>query len=171
MGTERKARAPNLDGSRRSRAVALIEESEHALTWAGVIRALKVEFGVAYTRQALASHRCIAAAYERRRHRAGVQAGEGLSATARRREEASRAVREEFARLSGKYDALHEQMRRWAYNAFANGLDEATLNKDLPGRAGPADGPVKRRKARQWRQSQARGQGQARLPRSRSAKP
>lgn len=158
MSAERKARAPNLDGHRLARAMVVIRSMEQAPTWAGVIEALRVEFGVGYTRQALASHRSIVAAYEARRSGCDEPSvGRPLSATARLREERTRTREDELARLKSQNDALHEQMRRFAYNAFAHGLDEATLNQQLPGRVGHEGPPTKRRKPRQWRYRQVDG--------------
>lgn len=158
MPAERKPRAPNLDGRRLSRAVVVIRSMEQAPTWVGIIEALWVEFGVGYTRQALASHRSIVAAYEARRSGCDEpQAGRASSATARLREERARTREVGFARLKSQNEALNEQMRRFAYNAYAHGLDEATLNQQLPGKIGHEGPPTKRRKARQWRYRQADG--------------
>lgn len=130
---ERKARAPNLDGRCLSRAVGVIGAMEGVPTWAGIIRALEAELGFKYTRQALASHPCIAAAYAKRRNGVGPTGVVRMSTAARRREEATRRRNDVEVRLRHDLEAARERMVRWAYNAFVNsGLDETILDRPLP---------------------------------------
>ncbi|MDN4035879.1 hypothetical protein [Massilia sp. YIM B02443] len=132
---EKKKRAPNLTEERIAGILFIIDRwSEGRLTWDALIDAIERSTQVEYTRQALAKHELVQAAYAKKneylaqgpsvkKHTGIVELDQALLII-----ETQRA---EIARLKKAEALFLEQFARWAANAHMQGIDYWRLDSPL----------------------------------------
>lgn len=125
-----RKRSPNLSTRRVEDVVGIIRAMPGRPEWNRVIAAVADQLKAEYTRQTLFGHDAIRLAFQDRKK--GQPARPGAARRRRTRDEAIGALERDNERLSGIERALKAKFVRWAYNANAAGITEATLEKPLP---------------------------------------
>ena len=129
------ARAKNLSDDDIARIVELLDGWVGHLSWQSLLDAIEKRLFARYTRQALHRHERIRQAFGLRKQ---ALAGKGLAHRTTSPEltvafERIGRLEAQVKRLEAEYTRLLEQFVRWAYNASTRNLDEAFLNRALPG--------------------------------------
>lgn len=115
------------------RVVELLDGWQKKLTWERLSDACEQVIGTRVTRQTLAKYPRIKNAFEQTKDRLknDVKGRSGPAGWAQAIERIER-LQNENERLNRENKELIEQFVVWQYNAHANGLSDADLNKPLP---------------------------------------
>jgi hypothetical protein len=131
----KQRRAKNLDDAGIKEIVEILDGWAGKLTWDLLIDAINFRTHNKYTRQTLHKHERIRNAFDLRK--TSLADGDGKMPLARSPElqkalERIARLEVENKRIESENEKLLEQFARWAYNAYARGLDANFLNKSLP---------------------------------------
>lgn len=132
-----KARARNLSVQTAELVFRILDAWKGPLTWSALISAIDRKTRQRYTRQALHRHESILNAFqERKRH---LKLNNGCSGNLARQDPTLQIAQQridrleaENARLKAEANRLLERFARWSYNAYASGVSEEELNRELP---------------------------------------
>lgn len=127
-----KPRARNLTNDDIDRIALLIDGWSGRLTWKLLIEAIADRTSQTYTRQTLAKHAKIQAAYDRKEIKPASEKRASLTPELEAAEQTIERLEATVKRLTHENNSLIEQFVRWAHNASHRGLDEDFLNKPLP---------------------------------------
>lgn len=130
-----KTRAKNLGGSDVEAIVGILDGWSGKLTWDLLIEAVAKRLAFTYTRQALHGHERIRSAFSaRKRSPCNLRSDPVFGASPELQIAVDRIARleAETIRLKSENNQLLEQFVRWAYNAYARGIDCEYLNRALP---------------------------------------
>lgn len=143
-----KPRARNLTSDDIDRIAVLIDGWSGKLTWKLLIEAIADRTSQTYTRQTLAKHAKIQAAFEHKEIKPASEKPASLTPELEAAEQTIERLEASVKRLTHENNSLIEQFVRWAYNASHRGLDEDFLNQPLP--------PVDREKTKEDKKRLAR---------------
>lgn len=131
----RSRRAKNLKPGRVEEIVALLDGWPDKLTWKLLIDKVYARWNVRYSRQALATHSDIASAFASKKMtlRSSIpQKRHSKDSEKQLLLQRVERLEGQVTRLQGENSALLERFVRWSYNAYLRGLDESTLNREMP---------------------------------------
>ena len=126
-----KPRARNLTNDDIDRIALLIDGWSGKLTWKLLIEAIADRTSQTYTRQTLAKHAKIQAAYENKEIKPASAKAASFTPELKAAEQTIERLEATVRRLTHENNSLLEQFVRWAHNASGRGLDEDFLNRPL----------------------------------------